>query len=88
MPDVCRIEGTQFKNCEDEEMQEQELKTLSNYYMDLRQVYSLIIFCPNNIYFTLACIKLIGYLLFLFDYPCPRIAGLLLQNLLGRLLSC
>ena len=42
------------------EMQEQELKTLRSYYMDLRQVYSLIIFSPNNIYFTLACIELMG----------------------------
>ena len=30
-------------------MQEQELKTLSSYYLDLRQVYSLIILDPNNI---------------------------------------
>ena len=57
---VCREQkGTQFESCEDEEMQEQELKNLSSYYLDLRQVCSLIIFCPNNIYFTLAFIKLI-----------------------------
>ena len=55
VPDACcEYKGTQFESCKDEEMQEQELKTLSSYYMDLRQVYSLIIFCPNNIYFT-AC---------------------------------
>ena len=30
------------------EMHEQVLKTLSSYYMDLRQVYSLIMFHPNN----------------------------------------
>ena len=30
------------------EMHEQVLKTLSSYYMDLRQVYSLIMFYPNN----------------------------------------
>ena len=41
-------------------MQEQELKTLSSYYMDLRQVYSLIIFCHNNFYYMFACIKLMG----------------------------
>ncbi|XP_039771776.1 uncharacterized protein LOC120639925 [Panicum virgatum] len=36
--------GTQFESSEDEELQEQELKALSSYYLDLRQVYSLIIF--------------------------------------------
>ena len=50
----------QFESCEDEDIQEQELKTLSSYYLDLRQVYSLIMICPNNINFTLACIKLMG----------------------------
>ena len=50
----------QFESYKDEELQEQELKTLSSYYLDLRQVYSLTIFCPNNIYFMLACIKLMG----------------------------
>jgi hypothetical protein len=30
-------------------MQEQELKTLNSYYLDLRQVYFLIILGPNNI---------------------------------------
>jgi len=28
---------TQFENCEDKEMQEQVLKTLSSYYLDLRE---------------------------------------------------
>ena len=50
----------QFESCEDEDIQEQELKTLSSYYLDLRQVYSLIILCPNNIYFMLTCIKSMG----------------------------
>ena len=53
----------QFESCEDEEMQEQELKNLSSYYLNLRQVYSLIILCSNNIYFILACINFDGYLL-------------------------
>ena len=52
----------QYESCKDEDMQEQELKILSSYYLDLRQVYSLIMLCPINIYFKLACIKLIGYL--------------------------
>ena len=55
---LLRVEGTRFESCEDEELQEQELKTLCSYYLNLRQVYFLIMLCPNNIYFTLACIKL------------------------------
>ena len=51
---------TQFQSCEDEKLHEQESKTLSSYYMDLRQVYSLIKLCPNNFYYTLAGIKLMG----------------------------
>ena len=47
----------QFESYEDEELQEQELKTLSSYYLDLKQIYSLIMLCPNNIYFKLACIN-------------------------------
>ena len=67
---MSRVEGTQFESYEDEELQEleelqeQELKTLISYYLDLRQVYSLIMLCPNNIYFMLVCINFDGYLLF------------------------
>ena len=70
---ACREQRrTQFEiSHEDEELQEQELKTWSSYYMNLRQVYSLIIFCPNNIYFTLASINFGGYLFILFVYLCP-----------------
>ena len=64
VPDACcEYKGTQFESCKDEEMQEQELKILSSYYLDLRQVYSLIMLCPINIYFKLACINFDGYLL-------------------------
>ena len=63
VPMLITIEGTQFESCEGEELREQELKTLSSYYLDLRQIYSSIIFCPNNIYFKLACINFDGYLL-------------------------
>ena len=60
---LSRVERTQFESYEDEELQEQELRTLSSYYLDLRQVYSLIMLYPNNIYFKFACINFDGYLL-------------------------
>ena len=59
---LLRVERIQFERSKDEEFQGEVLKTLSSYYLILRQVYSLIIFHPNNIYFMLACIKLIGHL--------------------------
>ena len=50
---LLRVEGTRFESYEGEELQEQGLKTLSSYYLDLMQVYFLIMLCPNNIYLRL-----------------------------------
>ena len=83
-----RVEGTQIESYEDEELQEQELKTLSSYYLDLSQVYSLIIFCPNNIYFMLACIKLMGTYYPILIIHVLENSGFFYKNLLGSLLSC